>query len=118
MQSLPFKPKIPWTRLYPNTHSQAIDLLEKMLTFKPNELGPAPVSLLLATPPNLAFKILKLEPQLRNVIINFYESKNGKCLKQLEVMKDNLKLDIYLATPPFPNTFGQATPPPHFTQKT
>ena len=83
--------------------------------------GPAPFTHFTAAwprPLNIAFKILKLEPQLRNVIINFYESKNGKCLKQLEVMKDNLKLDIYLATPPFPNTFGQATPPPHFTQKT
>ena len=36
LQSLPFKPKIPWTRLYPNAHSQALDLLEKMLTFNPN----------------------------------------------------------------------------------
>ena len=36
LQSLPFKPKIPWTRLYPNAHAQALDLLEKMLTFNPN----------------------------------------------------------------------------------
>lgn len=36
LQSLPFKPKIPWTRLYPNAHSQALDLLERMLTFNPN----------------------------------------------------------------------------------
>lgn len=35
LQSLPFKPKIPWTRLYPNAHAQALDLLEKMLTFNP-----------------------------------------------------------------------------------
>ena len=36
LQSLPFKPKIPWTRLYPNAHPQALDLLEKMLTFNPH----------------------------------------------------------------------------------
>merc|ERR1712137_605775 len=36
LQSLPFKPKIPWTRLYPNAHAQALDLLEKMLTFNPH----------------------------------------------------------------------------------
>lgn len=35
LQSLPFKPKIPWTRLYPNAHAQALDLLEKMLSFNP-----------------------------------------------------------------------------------
>lgn len=45
------------------------------------------------------FKLfLELEPQLRDVIINFYESKYGKCLKQLEDMKDNMMLDIYLAS--------------------
>ena len=37
MQSLPFKPKIPWDRLYPNAHPQALDLLEKMLTFNPHK---------------------------------------------------------------------------------
>ena len=36
MQSLPFKPKIPWDRLYPNAHPQALDLLERMLTFNPH----------------------------------------------------------------------------------
>jgi mitogen-activated protein kinase 1/3 len=36
LQSLPFKPKIPWDRLYPNAHPQALDLLEKMLTFNPH----------------------------------------------------------------------------------
>jgi len=45
------------------------------------------------------FKLfLELEPQLRDVIINFYESKYGKCLTQLEDMKDNMMLDIYLAS--------------------
>ena len=37
LQSLPYKPKIPWTRLYPNAHAQALDLLEKMLTFHPQK---------------------------------------------------------------------------------
>jgi mitogen-activated protein kinase 1/3 len=37
LQSLPFKPKIPWTRLYPNAHPQALDLLERMLTFNPHK---------------------------------------------------------------------------------
>lgn len=36
LQSLPFKPKIPWTRLYPSADAQALDLLEKMLTFNPH----------------------------------------------------------------------------------
>jgi len=36
LQSLPFKPKIPWDRLYPNAHPQALDLLERMLTFNPH----------------------------------------------------------------------------------
>jgi mitogen-activated protein kinase 1/3 len=36
LQSLPFKPKIPWDRLYPNAHPQALDLLEQMLTFNPH----------------------------------------------------------------------------------
>ena len=46
-----------------------------------------------------SFKLfLELEPQLRDVIINFYESKYGKCLKQLDDMKDNLMLDTYLAS--------------------
>lgn len=45
------------------------------------------------------FKLfLELEPQLRDVISNFYESKYGKCLKQLEDMKDNMMLDMYLAS--------------------
>jgi len=36
LRSLSYKPKIPWTRLYPNAHPQALDLLERMLTFNPN----------------------------------------------------------------------------------
>lgn len=36
LQSLPFKPKVPWVRLFPNADSRALDLLDKMLTFNPN----------------------------------------------------------------------------------
>jgi len=44
------------------------------------------------------FKLfLELEPQLREVIQCFYDSRYGQCLKLLEDMKDNLLLDIYLA---------------------
>jgi len=44
------------------------------------------------------FKLfLELEPQLREVIQCFYESRYGQCLKLLEEMKDNLLLDMYLA---------------------
>lgn len=45
-----------------------------------------------------SFKLfLELDPQLREVILCFYESKYGKCLSLLEEMKDNLLLDVYLA---------------------
>jgi len=37
LQSLPFKPKIPWSRLFPTSSAPALDLLEKMLTFNPNK---------------------------------------------------------------------------------
>lgn len=44
------------------------------------------------------FKLfLELEPQLRDVIIKFYESKYAQSLKLLEEMRDNLLLDMYLA---------------------
>lgn len=33
---MPFKPKVPWTRLFPNADEHALDLLDKMLTFNPN----------------------------------------------------------------------------------
>ncbi|XP_065200812.1 mitogen-activated protein kinase 1 isoform X2 [Planococcus citri] len=36
LQSLPFKPKVPWIRLYPNADVKALDLLDKMLTFNPH----------------------------------------------------------------------------------
>jgi len=37
LASLPFKPKIPFAKLYPNADPQAMDLLEKMLTFNPKK---------------------------------------------------------------------------------
>jgi len=44
------------------------------------------------------FKLfLELEPQLRDVIQCFYDSRYGQCLKLLQEMKDNLMLDMYLA---------------------
>ena len=36
LASLPYKPKIPFTKIYPNADPQAMDLLEKMLTFNPS----------------------------------------------------------------------------------
>ncbi|XP_045473180.1 mitogen-activated protein kinase 1 [Harmonia axyridis] len=36
LQSLPYKPKIPWAKLYPNADPKALDLLDKMLTFNPH----------------------------------------------------------------------------------
>lgn len=45
-----------------------------------------------------SFKLfLELEPQLRDIIFKFYESKYASCLKLLEEIKDNLLLDVYLA---------------------
>ncbi|XP_037771080.1 COP9 signalosome complex subunit 1 isoform X1 [Chelonia mydas] len=52
-------------------------------------------TLLLST---LSFKLfLELEPQVRDIIFKFYESKYASCLKMLDEMKDNLLLDMYLA---------------------
>ncbi|XP_071040671.1 COP9 signalosome complex subunit 1 [Parasteatoda tepidariorum] len=45
-----------------------------------------------------SFKLfLELEPQLRDIIHRFYNSKYASCLKLLEEIKDNLLLDMYLA---------------------
>ena len=47
---------------------------------------------------SVQFKLfLELEPQLREVLQCFYDSRYGQCLKLLEEMKDNLLLDMYLA---------------------
>ncbi|KAJ8954809.1 hypothetical protein NQ314_007020, partial [Rhamnusium bicolor] len=37
LQSLPYKPKVPWVKLYPNADPKALDLLDKMLTFNPHK---------------------------------------------------------------------------------
>lgn len=37
LQSLPFKPKVPWNRLFPQADAKALDLLGKLLTFNPNK---------------------------------------------------------------------------------
>ena len=37
LMSLPFKPKVPWSKLYPNADPKALDLLDKMLTFNPHK---------------------------------------------------------------------------------
>ncbi|KPM07530.1 mitogen-activated protein kinase 1-like protein [Sarcoptes scabiei] len=37
LQTLEKKPKIPWTRLFPDADANALDLLGKMLTFNPNK---------------------------------------------------------------------------------
>ena len=48
--------------------------------------------------PNSSFKLfLELEPQLRDAIYKFYDSKYANCLSILAEMKDNLLLDIYIA---------------------
>lgn len=36
LQSLPFKPKIAFSKLYPSADPKALDLLDKMLTFNPH----------------------------------------------------------------------------------
>merc|ERR1719300_1223162 len=37
LASLPFKPKVPFNRIYPHADVHALDLLEKMLTFNPHK---------------------------------------------------------------------------------
>ncbi|XP_069125139.1 COP9 signalosome complex subunit 1-like [Argopecten irradians] len=45
-----------------------------------------------------SFKLfLELEPQLRDILHKFYESKYASCLRLLGEIKDNLLLDLYLA---------------------
>ncbi|KAG7155570.1 COP9 signalosome complex subunit 1-like [Homarus americanus] len=46
----------------------------------------------------ISFKLfLEVEPQLRDIIFKFYESKYAFCLKLLDELKDVLMLDMYLA---------------------
>ncbi|XKL63208.1 hypothetical protein PGB90_005572 [Kerria lacca] len=45
-----------------------------------------------------SFKLfLELEPQLRDIIFKFHESKYATCLRLLDEIKDNLYLDMYIA---------------------
>lgn len=45
-----------------------------------------------------SFKLfLELEPQIRDIVFKFYESKYAQCLKLLDEMRDNLRLDLMLA---------------------
>ena len=47
---------------------------------------------------NTTFKLfLETEPQLREALTKFYESKYANCLQILDDLKDNFLLDIYLA---------------------
>lgn len=36
LQSLPYKPKVPWSTLFSHADPNALDLLDKMLTFNPH----------------------------------------------------------------------------------
>ncbi|XP_039479201.1 mitogen-activated protein kinase ERK-A isoform X2 [Drosophila santomea] len=40
LESLPFKPNVPWAKLFPNADALALDLLGKMLTFNPHKRIP------------------------------------------------------------------------------
>ncbi|KAH8406090.1 hypothetical protein KR215_005051 [Drosophila sulfurigaster] len=45
-----------------------------------------------------SFKLfLELEPQLRDIIFKFYESKYANCLTLLDEIRDNLLVDMYIA---------------------
>lgn len=45
-----------------------------------------------------SFKLfLELEPQVRDIIHKFYESKYAACLRLLDEIRDNLRLDVYIA---------------------
>lgn len=57
-------------------------------------------SLSLSPPSSLlsSFKqFLELEPQLRDVIVQFHQSRYTSCLRILADMRDTLMLDMYLA---------------------
>lgn len=42
-------------------------------------------------------QFLELEPQLRDVLQQFYQSRYTSCLKTLQEMKDGFLLDMYLS---------------------
>lgn len=43
-------------------------------------------------------QFLELDPQLRDVILQFHQSHYTSCLRTLEEMRENLMLDMYLAS--------------------
>lgn len=48
---------------------------------------------------NSSFKLfLELDPQVRDVLHKFYESQYATCLKILDEIKDNFRLDMYLSS--------------------
>ncbi|CAB4013176.1 COP9 signalosome complex subunit 1 [Paramuricea clavata] len=48
---------------------------------------------------NSSFKLfLELDPQIRDVLHKFYESQYASCLKILDDIKDNFRLDLYLSS--------------------
>ncbi|XP_076153998.1 COP9 signalosome complex subunit 1-like [Alosa pseudoharengus] len=54
-----------------------------------------------------SFKLfLELEPQVREIIFTFYESKYASCLQIMDTVRDNLLLDMYLA-PHVPALYAQ-----------
>ncbi|XP_074595982.1 COP9 signalosome complex subunit 1-like [Brevipalpus obovatus] len=62
-----------------------------LASFSRNELHKSVIS-------SSSFKLfLELEPQLRDAISKFYDSKYASCLSILAELKDNLLLDLYLA---------------------
>lgn len=65
--------------------------LTALATFSRQELQKLVIS-------SSSFKLfLEVEPQLRDIIFKFYESKYASCLKLLNELKDILMLDMYLA---------------------
>lgn len=79
-----------WEILSPNNVATYGGLCA-LASFNRNELRSQVIS-------NSWFKLyLELEPQLRDAITKFYDSKYATCLSILAEMKDNLLLDLYLA---------------------
>lgn len=37
LESLPYKPRVPWVELFPGADARALDLLHRMLTFNPHK---------------------------------------------------------------------------------
>lgn len=72
LQSLPYKPKVPWTCLFPNADPRALDLLDKMLTFNPNKR--------IVVEDALAHPYLEQYYDPADEVINFFFYQNCRCL--------------------------------------